>query len=110
MCGSTQWLAARNVCQEGRSRDETGIELMSCRHCIALKAVNMYRGEIFGYAYYLQKNYAPKTRFYFSDVACRYSKWLRKVDYDLYCSQTPAIGMMHVKGHPAFCEVCLFLE
>ncbi|XP_065072071.1 uncharacterized protein LOC135696565 isoform X2 [Rhopilema esculentum] len=105
LCGSTQWLAARNVCQEGRSRDETGIELMSCRHCIALKAVNMYRGEIFGYAYYLQKNYAPKTRFYFSDVACRYSKWLRKVDYDLYCSQTPAIGMMHVKGHPAFCEV-----
>ncbi len=65
----------------------------------------MFRGEIFGYAYYLQKNITPNATFYFSDVACRYSKWLRKNDLDLYMSQTPAIGMMHVKGHPAFCEV-----
>ena len=68
------------------------------------------REEIFGYAYYLQKNYSPNTRFYFSDVGCLYSKLLCKVDYDLYCSQTLAIGMMYVKRHPASCEVCVFLE
>eukprot|EP00795_Rhopilema_esculentum_P015807 gene15807-7112_t len=105
LCGSSRWLAARNKQQNGGTRDETGLELVSCRHCIAQKAVNMFRGEIFGYAYYLQKNFKYDARFYFSDVACRYWKWLGKIDIQLYTHQTPAIGMLHVKGHPPACEV-----
>ena len=105
LCGSSRWLAARNRQQNGGTRDETGLELVSCRHCIAQKAVNMFRGEIFGYAYYLQKNFKHDVRFYFSDVACRYWKWLHKIDIQLYENQTPAIGMLHVKGHPPACEV-----
>ena len=37
------------------SLDETGFEYCVCRHGIAQYGVNMFRGEIFGYAYYLQK-------------------------------------------------------
>lgn len=67
----------------------------------------MFRGELFGYSYYLQKNYLAEhsLSILYTDVACKYSKWVQKVDPELYQSCKYAIGMMHVKGHPAHCEV-----
>lgn len=38
MCGTTHWKA---------HLDETGIEVAGCRHGIAQKAVNMFRGEMY---------------------------------------------------------------
>ena len=35
--------------------DETGLELATCRHVLAKKAINMFRGEVFGYPYFFNK-------------------------------------------------------
>ena len=42
------------------------IEIASCRHSIAQKAVNMFQGELYGYLLYIQKNFmAPnKVKFF----------------------------------------------
>ena len=60
--------------------------MMSCRHRIAQKALNMFRGELFGYSYFLHKNHLAQrgVTIAYSDVACKYSKWVQKVDPDLY--------------------------
>eukprot|EP00794_Sanderia_malayensis_P000978 gene978-293_t len=55
LCGSTFWKAAQNQSQKFAKLDETGIVKISCRHRIAQKALNMFRGELFGYSYFLQK-------------------------------------------------------
>ena len=54
-CGDTQWSAARTDGKTlSKKIDETGLYLVSCGHDIALAALNMKRGEIFAYPYYLQ--------------------------------------------------------
>lgn len=54
VCGGT-WRAAKNQPTRKSSKiDETGLEIASCRHDVALKALNMHRGEIFPYPLYLQ--------------------------------------------------------
>ena len=57
MCGDTSWRAARTNELQGKRKnlDETGLEILGCRHSIAQAAVNMFKGEIYNYAYYLQK-------------------------------------------------------
>ena len=52
MCGESHWKAAQNTPR--RRADETGLEIAGCRHGLAQWAVNMYQGEIYGYAHYLQ--------------------------------------------------------
>lgn len=37
-------------------KDETGCLLATCRHCLLLKGLDMYRGEIYAYPYTLQVN------------------------------------------------------
>jgi len=46
MCGSTRWKAAKASSRTMPSLDETGLEVAGCRHTIAQKAVNMFRGEM----------------------------------------------------------------
>ena len=46
MCGSTRWRAARAAAKSTPTLDETGLEVGDCRHAIAQKAVNMFRGEM----------------------------------------------------------------
>eukprot|EP00794_Sanderia_malayensis_P014430 gene14430-15935_t len=106
-CGTSTWKAASNKTRKFTKLDETGLEVASCRHRIAQKAVNMFRGEIFGYAYYIQKNFFAHRHlsYVYSDVACKYSKWLKKVDADLLSNTECVLGMMHAKGHPPECEI-----
>eukprot|EP00794_Sanderia_malayensis_P012451 gene12451-13738_t len=106
-CGTSTWKAASNKTRKFTKLDETGLEVASCRHRIAQKAVNMFRGEIFGYAYYIQKNFFAHGHlsYVYSDVACKYSKWLKKVDADLLSNTECVLGMMHTKGHPPECEI-----
>eukprot|EP00795_Rhopilema_esculentum_P017827 gene17827-9517_t len=107
LCGSTLWKAAQERSRKFAKLDETGIVMISCRHRIAQKALNMFRGELFGYSYYLQKNFLAERglTMLYTDVACKYSKWVQKNDPELHRMTNFAIGMMHVKGHPAHCEV-----
>ena len=112
LCGSTFWKAAQDQSRKFAKLDETGIVMISCRHRIAQKALNMFRGELFGYSYYLQKNYLANhgLSLLYTDVACTFSKWVQRTDPELYEKTKYAIGMMHVKGHPAHCEVNINLS
>lgn len=60
--------------------DEEGLEIAVCRHGVLLKALNMFRGEIFAYPLYLQKALSPlNSAFFCSDVACKYFPYVEKV-------------------------------
>ena len=47
MCGTTRWKAAKAASKSMPNLDETGIFIGGCRHVIAQKAVNMFRGEMY---------------------------------------------------------------
>ncbi|XP_049457236.1 uncharacterized protein LOC125904015 [Epinephelus fuscoguttatus] len=48
-CGASQWSAAQETARRASKLDEEGLEVVVCRHGVLLKALNMYRGEIFAY-------------------------------------------------------------
>ena len=54
--------------------------LEGCRHGLAQWAVNMFQGELFGYANYIhRKKMIPTGVIYFrEDIVCKYWKWARK--------------------------------
>ena len=47
MCGTTRWKAAKAASKTMPNLDETGIVTGGCRHVIAQRAVNMFRGEMY---------------------------------------------------------------
>lgn len=57
LCGETYWKAGGNSPRKRRNLDETGLEILECWHAVAQAALIMHRGEIYGNADYLQKNY-----------------------------------------------------
>ncbi|XP_046879163.1 uncharacterized protein LOC124469733 [Hypomesus transpacificus] len=78
MCGDTQWNAARETSKRANKLDEEGVEIAVCRHGFLLKGLNMYRGEIFAYPMFLQKEFQSAT-FLAMDVTCRYVPYLTSV-------------------------------
>ena len=46
LCGTTRWKAAKSSSKTMKNLDETGLIVAGCRHVIAQKAVNMFRGEL----------------------------------------------------------------
>eukprot|EP00795_Rhopilema_esculentum_P017067 gene17067-8583_t len=81
--------AAQNQSQKFKNLDETGIDMISCRHRIAQKAVNMFRGELFSYSYFLEENTLADcgSSILYTDVACKYLKFVRKIDKALFKSR-----------------------
>ena len=53
--------------------DEEGLEIAVCRHGSLLKALNHYRGEIYAYPMFLQKELTEKANitFFCMDITCR---------------------------------------
>ena len=47
MCGTSRWKAAKATSKTMKGLDETGVVVAGCRHIIAQKAVNMFRGEMY---------------------------------------------------------------
>ncbi|XP_030264658.1 uncharacterized protein LOC115576279 [Sparus aurata] len=80
VCGG-QWSAARETSNKSSGKtDEEGLELAVCRNGVLLRALNMFRGEIFAYPLYLQRQIACKpVTFFAMDVACKYWPYLRRV-------------------------------
>ena len=95
--------------------DETGLELAGCRHAFGLAAVNMYQGELLGYAHCLQVNrLAPQhVKFLWQDVVChgglKYWPWFSSIPKELSPSvafdMKPALSIMHGKAHVWSCQV-----
>ena len=108
MCGESHWKAAHNTARRRRKLDETGLEIAGCRHGLAQWAVNMYQGEIYGYAHFIQsKKMLPAgVNFFWEDIVCKYWKWAAKVGGSETRVMKPALSVMHAKAHKWSCQVC----
>uniref|UniRef100_A0A7M5X014 CxC3 like cysteine cluster domain-containing protein n=2 Tax=Clytia hemisphaerica TaxID=252671 RepID=A0A7M5X014_9CNID len=106
-CGGNILKAAQNVSRKKASLDETGLEYCVCRHGIAQSGVNMFRGEIFGYAHYLQKDHmvSKNVKFIWYDVICKYWSWLKSNDPFLAEEMKPALSVLHGKMHQMSCQI-----
>ncbi|KAG1937625.1 hypothetical protein F2P79_018084 [Pimephales promelas] len=110
-CGDSHWTAARETSRRASKLDEEGMEVAVCRHGFLLKALNMYRGEIFAYPLYLQRELMPaKAQFFAMDVACKYWPYLEKVATVLPALQElttmkPFLSVMHARAHATKCEI-----
>lgn len=99
-CGETTWKAARNKNCKYAKLDETGLDIAGCRHSVAQYAVNMYQGELYGYAHYiLAKKFSEKPlNFFWQDIMCKFWKWAQKSDPAFNDYQIkPALSVMHAK-------------
>ena len=108
-CGETTWRAAGNTGKKKKNLDETGLEILGCRHSIAQSAVSMFYGEIYGYAHYLHRVFClpRKVQFLWYDVVCKYWPWLIKKDPVTAQVMKPALSVMHAKAHSWSCR-CIF--
>ena len=88
--------------------------MSSCHHSLALKAVNMKRGEIYGYPLYLVKHHMVQRNvsYCFADVMCKLWPFIMRVEPDMKEKIIPALSVMHAKGHSLQCQVncCHFLS
>ncbi|XP_048066670.1 uncharacterized protein LOC125280281 isoform X3 [Megalobrama amblycephala] len=113
ICGTSTWAAARETSKKTNTKcDEEGLEVAVCRHCILLRGLNMFRGEIFAYPLFLQNELATKTncKFFCTDIMCRYWPYLQKVaqafpEMQNLTQMKPFLSVMHAKGHSTKCEV-----
>ncbi|CAB3998115.1 Hypothetical predicted protein [Paramuricea clavata] len=105
-CGDSTWRAAANSPKKKKNLDESGLEISGCRHGLAQHAVNMMRGEIYGYAHYMQVNHYinPTVDFFWYDVVCKYWPWLGKCDKKTQQLMKPALSVMHAKAHAWYCQ------
>lgn len=105
--GASTWHAASNNVKKKENLDETGLEMVGCRHAVAQHAVNMYSGEMYGYAHYLQTiSLKPKKVSYlWYDIICLYWPWLTKHDSEAVHSMKFALSVMHAKAHSWSCQV-----
>ena len=105
MCGDSHWRAAANKSKRNCKLDETGLEYAGCRHGLALWAVNLYRGELYGYPHYLHVNcmVPARVKYVWQDVICKYWPWAEKVN--LPADMKPALSVMHAKAHNWNCQV-----
>ncbi|XP_039528958.1 uncharacterized protein LOC120480076 isoform X3 [Pimephales promelas] len=93
--------------------DEEGIQVAVCRHGILLRGLNHYRGEVFAYPMFLQKELSERANvtFFCMDVVCRYwQPYLSKAteessDLQPLMEMRPFLSVMHAKAHTAKCEV-----
>ncbi len=116
-CGAGQWTAARESANKSASKlDEEGVEVAVCRHGVLLKGLNMFRGEIFAYPLYLQKQLASQTvQFFCSDVVCKYWPYLQRVvdhcpELEDLLNMRPFLSIMHAKAHSWMCEVIMTIR
>ncbi|KAF6715261.1 hypothetical protein FQA47_005410 [Oryzias melastigma] len=113
-CGTGEWVAARESSHKSASKlDEEGVEVAVCRHGILLKALNMFRGEIFAYPLFLQKQLARQNaEFFCSDVVCKYWPYLQRVvrhcpELQGLLTMRPFLSIVHAKAHSWMCEVTI---
>lgn len=112
MCGESHWRAASNKGRKTAKLDETGLEIAGCRHGLAQWAVNMYQGELYGYANYIhvKKMIPAGVAYFWEDIVCKYWKWAKKAGGVEGSGMKPALSVMHAKAHNWTCQVhCRFI-
>ncbi|XP_077057397.1 uncharacterized protein LOC143710319 [Siphateles boraxobius] len=112
-CGVSRFRASKETSKKSSSKiDEEGIQVAVCRHGILLRGLNHYRGEVFAYPMFLQRELSERANvtFFCMDVVCRYWPYLSKVteessDLQPLMEMRPFLSVMHAKAHTAKCEV-----
>ena len=127
-CGDSHWRAANNHSKKAAKLDETGLEIVGgneiyivinvlclkiyylcnhvgCRHSLAQWAVNMFQGELYGYANFIhQKKTIPASvNYLWEDIVCKYWNWAGKAGGLENCDMKPALSVMHAKAHSWTC-------
>ncbi|KAJ7394201.1 hypothetical protein OS493_000003 [Desmophyllum pertusum] len=76
-------------------------------HGLAQWAVNMYQGELYGYANYihLKKMIPAGVMYFWEDIVCKYWKWAEKAGGMEGSGMRPALSVMHAKAHNWTCQV-----
>lgn len=115
-----------------KNLDETGVVVSCCRHQIAQKAVNMFRGEMYvtvcicysifddiqlshryGYTHYLHINdfIQRKAKYLWHDVVCQYWPWAEKAALSTPAALEikPCLPAMHAKAHTWHCQVYMYV-
>ncbi|XP_030285649.1 uncharacterized protein LOC115589090 isoform X1 [Sparus aurata] len=113
VCGPATFTAARETSRKSRAKvDEEGLEIAVCRHGTLLQGLNHYRGEIYAYPLFLQKELSEKANvtFFCMDITCRYWPYLTKMAEKLpelqpLVDMKPFLSVMHAKAHTGKCEV-----
>ncbi|XP_016382121.1 uncharacterized protein LOC107719253 [Sinocyclocheilus rhinocerous] len=112
VCGSAELAAAKEFSSKTSSKlDEEGIEVAVCRHGVLLRALNMFRGEIYAYPLYLQKELCTENATFFcADIMCKYWPYLIKVcqacpELRHLLNMKPFLSVMHAKVHGVKCEI-----
>ncbi|KAK0133033.1 hypothetical protein N1851_031611 [Merluccius polli] len=113
VCGPATFTAARETSQKSSAKvDEEGLEIAVCRHGILLQGLNHYRGEIYAYPLFLQKELAETANvtFFCMDITCRYWPYMEKMAEKLpelqpLTEMKPFLSVMHAKAHTGKCEV-----
>ena len=107
-CGGN-WNAAKNSKHKGKSLDETGLEVATCRHRLGQKAINMFQGELFGYPLFLIKEFIvpKKIEYCLAGVMCKLWKFIGQRGSNIQKSIKPALSVMHVSGQAFACQVFL---
>ncbi|XP_016426838.1 uncharacterized protein LOC107754770 [Sinocyclocheilus rhinocerous] len=112
VCGSAEFAAAKDFSSKTSSKlDEEGIEVAVCRHGVLLRALNMFRGEIYAYPLYLQKELCTENATFFcADIVCKYWPYLIKVcqacpELRHLQNMKPFLSVMHAKVHGVKCEI-----
>lgn len=106
MCGKSRWTAARETAKKSGSKvDEEGVEVAACQHGMLFKTLNMFRGEIFAYTLYLQKelDMIYNIGFICTDIMCKYYLYLQKVcktstELVPLLKHKSFLSVMHAKG------------
>ena len=109
VCGLLEWRAANNQPLKHAKLDEMGLKIAGCQHRLALCAMNMYQGELYGYAHYiLQYKMQPaNVNFVWVDFICKYWKWARNAGLLKECYIKPALSVMHTMAHNWTCHILL---
>ena len=101
-------LACCELKKKRHRQNETGLEIAGCRHGLALWVVNMFQGELYGYAHYIQEKHmsCANVKFFWENIVCKYWKWAQKVG--IPSDIKPALSVMHGKAHNWTCQVYIF--
>lgn len=113
-CGS-EFKAAKSSASKSSKHDETGAVIATCRHHIIPRAVNMFVGETYRHAHYLQHFFYKKgVTFFCYDVICQYWPWAVKLashfhdfpDFvEMIEKMIPFLSRMHAMIHVWYCYV-----
>ncbi|XP_073731715.1 uncharacterized protein [Misgurnus anguillicaudatus] len=112
VCGAAEFAAAKEFSRKTSSKlDEEGVEVAVCRHGVLLRALNMFRGEIYAYPLYFQKELCTENATFFcADIMCKYWPYLIKVcqacpELRHLLNMKPFLSVMHAKVHGIKCEI-----